>query len=103
MTSALAVMSVSSRAPTPAVVAESAGPDLLTAARLEALSSVQQAVWTTYLDTPNLERAVRLKNNASRGGVLEHIHMRDVTVGQMTDAIVSIDFTYEEGAKGAFR
>lgn len=54
------------------------------------------------MDSPSLERALRLKNNASRGGVLEHIYMRDVTVGQVADAIVSIDFTYEEGAKGAF-
>ncbi|CAN5276981.1 exopolygalacturonase PelB [soil metagenome] len=54
------------------------------------------------MDSPNLERALRLKNNASRGGVLEHIYMRDVTVGQVADSIVSIDFTYEEGAKGAF-
>ena len=54
------------------------------------------------MDSPNLERALRLKNNASRGGVLEHIYMRDVTVGQVADSILSIDFTYEEGAKGAF-
>ena len=54
------------------------------------------------MDSPNLERALRLKNNAARGGVLEHIYMRDVTVGQVADAVVSIDFSYEEGAKGAF-
>ena len=54
------------------------------------------------MDSPNLERALRLKNNASRGGVLEHIYMRDVTVGQVADSIVSIDFTYEEGARGSF-
>ena len=28
--------------------------------------------------------------------------MRDVTVGQVADAVLSIDFTYEEGAKGPF-
>ena len=54
------------------------------------------------MDSPQLERALRLKNNASRGGVLEHIYMRDVTIGQVSDSIVSVDFTYEEGAKGAF-
>ena len=54
------------------------------------------------MDSPNLDRALRLKNNAARGGVLEHIYMRDVTVGQVADAVISIDFTYEEGAKGAF-
>ena len=54
------------------------------------------------MDSPNLDRALRLKNNASRGGVLEHIYMRDVTVGEVADAVVSIDFTYEEGSKGLF-
>jgi hypothetical protein len=43
-----------------------------------------------------------LKNNAMRGGLLHDIYMRDVTVGQVSDSILSIDFTYEEGAKGSF-
>ena len=54
------------------------------------------------MDSPHLDRALRLKNNAVRGGVLEHIYMRDVTVGQVADAVLSIDFYYEEGAKGDF-
>jgi len=54
------------------------------------------------MDSPNLERALRFKNNAARGGVLEHIYMRDVTVGQVADAVLSIDFHYEEGARGSF-
>ncbi|HYN82864.1 MAG TPA: glycoside hydrolase family 28 protein [Gemmatimonadaceae bacterium] len=54
------------------------------------------------MDSPNLDRALRFKNNAARGGVIEHIYMRDVTVGQVADAVLSIDFYYEEGAKGEF-
>ena len=54
------------------------------------------------MDSPNLDRALRLKTNAMRGGVLEHIYMRDVTVGQVSDAILQVDFNYEEAAKGAF-
>jgi polygalacturonase len=54
------------------------------------------------MDSPHLDRALRLKNNAARGGLLEHIYMRDVTVGEVADSILSIDFNYEEGAKGAF-
>ncbi len=54
------------------------------------------------MDSPHLERALRLKNNAMRGGLLEHIYMRDVEVGQVTEAIISIDFYYEEGEKGSF-
>ena len=54
------------------------------------------------MDSPHLERALRLKTNAVRGGTLENIHMRNVRIGQVSDAIVSVDFTYEEGAAGTF-
>jgi polygalacturonase len=54
------------------------------------------------MDSPRLDRALRLKNNAARGGVLEHIYMRDCTVGQVANAVLSIDFNYEEGANGRF-
>jgi polygalacturonase len=54
------------------------------------------------MDSPRLDRALRLKNNAMRGGVLEHIYMRDVTIGQVADSVLSIDFYYEEGDKGSF-
>ena len=37
-----------------------------------------------------------------RGGTLEHIYMRDVTVGQLADAVLQVDFLYEEGATGGF-
>jgi polygalacturonase len=54
------------------------------------------------MDSPNLDRALRFKNNAARGGLLEHIYMRDVTVGRIADAVLSIDFYYEEGPRGAY-
>lgn len=54
------------------------------------------------MDSPHLERALRLKTNAVRGGRLENIHMRNVQIGQVSDSIVSVDFTYEEGAAGSF-
>jgi polygalacturonase len=54
------------------------------------------------MDSPRLDRALRLKNNAMRGGTLEHIYMRDVTVGQLADAVLQVDFLYEEGANGNF-
>ena len=54
------------------------------------------------MDSPQLDRALRLKNNAMRGGVLEHIYMRDVEVGQLADAVLQVDFLYEEGANGNF-
>jgi polygalacturonase len=54
------------------------------------------------MDSPHLDRALRLKSNAMRGGTLEHIYMRDVTVGQVADAVLHVDYLYEEGAKGNF-
>jgi polygalacturonase len=54
------------------------------------------------MDSPNLERALRFKNNAMRGGVLEHVYMRDVTIGQVSDAVLSVDLYYEEGRAGPF-
>ncbi len=54
------------------------------------------------MDSPNLNTAIRFKNNAARGGRLENIHVRDVTVGQVGHAAITIDYNYEEGARGAF-
>jgi hypothetical protein len=54
------------------------------------------------MNSVRLDRALRLKNNAARGGLLEHIYMRDVTIGQVAESVLAIDFLYEEGANGAF-
>jgi Endopolygalacturonase len=52
------------------------------------------------MDSPNLERVLRLKSNAVRGGVIEDIFMRNIKVGQVRDAVLQVDFVYEEGANG---
>ena len=54
------------------------------------------------MDSPNLERALRFKNNAMRGGLLEHVYMRNVTIGEVSDAVLSMDLYYEEGRSGPF-
>jgi polygalacturonase len=54
------------------------------------------------MDSPRLERALRFKNNAARGGVIERVAMRDVTIGELAEAVVAADFYYEEGRNGAF-
>lgn len=55
------------------------------------------------LDTQYREAAaIRIKNNAMRGGVIEHIYARNVEVAQAGLAGLSIDFHYEEGDKGKF-
>jgi polygalacturonase len=52
------------------------------------------------LDSADLWTALRVKNNASRGGKLENFYFKNITVGQVSRAVVEIDFNYEEGAKG---
>jgi polygalacturonase len=52
------------------------------------------------MDSPDLWTALRVKNNASRGGLLENFYFRDISIGQVSKSVVEIDFNYEEGAKG---
>ena len=54
------------------------------------------------MDSPNLDHALRVKNNASRGGLLENFYFKNITVGEVAHAVITIDFNYEEGAKGNF-
>jgi unsaturated rhamnogalacturonyl hydrolase len=53
------------------------------------------------MDSPNLERVLRIKSNARRGGVVENLFLRNITVGRVAEAILTVDFLYEEGANGA--
>jgi len=55
------------------------------------------------MDSPHLDRALRFKSNARRGGVVENIFMRNVEVGRVAEAILTIDFLYETGANGPHR
>ncbi len=52
------------------------------------------------MDSPNLDRVLRIKTNSTRGGFVENVYIRDIEVGQVADAIVRINFMYEEGDAG---
>jgi polygalacturonase len=54
------------------------------------------------MDSPDLWYAIRFKNNALRGGLLENFYYRDLDVGQVGRAAITCDFNYEEGANGPF-
>jgi polygalacturonase len=54
------------------------------------------------MDSPRLDIAIRFKNNAMRGGTLENIHVRDIAVGQVAKAVITIDYNYQEGANGPY-
>lgn len=53
------------------------------------------------MSSPDLERGLRIKTNAMRGGVVENVFVRDVTIGEVGNAI-DVDMLYEEGANGSF-
>lgn len=55
------------------------------------------------MDSPNLDRVLRFKSNAVRGGTVENVFVRNVKVGTVGDAVLQIDFLYEEGADGPQR
>lgn len=52
------------------------------------------------MDSPHLNQAMRFKTNAQRGGVIENIHFRNLTVGEVSGAVLQIDCLYEEGENG---
>ncbi|HEY3350081.1 MAG TPA: glycoside hydrolase family 28 protein [Thermoanaerobaculia bacterium] len=54
------------------------------------------------MSSPDLERGIRIKSNAMRGGTVENVFVRDVEIGEVRTA-VDVDLTYEEGAKGSFQ
>ena len=56
------------------------------------------------MDSPNLDRVLRLKTNTCRGGITENIYMRNVRVGQCREALMRINLEYEpnEPAKRGF-
>lgn len=58
-------------------------------------------VENVVMSSPDLERGLRLKTNAVRGGVIENVFVRDVQIGEVGSAI-DIDLLYEEGAAGNF-
>jgi polygalacturonase len=55
------------------------------------------------MSSPRLDHGLRFKNNAVRGGVLENIFCRDITIGEVRHAAITVDFNYEEGAKGDYK
>lgn len=54
------------------------------------------------LSSPHLDYGIRFKNNAMRGGHLEHFHFRRIAIGEVGQAAITIDFDYEEGERGPF-
>jgi len=52
------------------------------------------------MSSPELERAILIKTNNSRGGITEGVYVRNVIVGEVKDAILSINCSYHISAEG---
>lgn len=52
------------------------------------------------MDSPNLERVIRIKTNSLRGGVIENIYVRNVQVGRCKEAVLRINLNYEPNEVG---
>ena len=47
------------------------------------------------MDSPSLDRVLRIKTNSCRGGIIENINMRNITVGQCGEAVLKVNTDYE--------
>ena len=47
------------------------------------------------MDSPNLDRVVRIKTSNCRGGIIENIYVRNIEVGECREAVVRINLAYE--------
>ncbi|NUN70648.1 MAG: glycoside hydrolase family 28 protein [Bacteroidetes bacterium] len=54
------------------------------------------------MSSPHLDRALRFKTNSVRGGVIENFYARRITVGEVREAVILVDYHYEEGDAGRF-
>ncbi len=46
------------------------------------------------MDSPNLDRAIRIKTNSRRGGVTENVYVRNLEIGQVKECVLKINMFY---------
>ena len=46
------------------------------------------------MDSPELDRAIRIKSNSRRGGLVENVFVRNIKVGQVKESVLGIDLHY---------
>ncbi len=57
------------------------------------------------MNSPELDRAIRIKTNSHRGGITDGVFVRNIKVGQVKDAVVRINCSYDisgEGGEGQY-
>ena len=51
-------------------------------------------VLNCQMDSPNLDRAIRIKTNTLRGGFVDGLYVKNVQVGQVKEAVLKINTFY---------
>lgn len=51
-------------------------------------------VYNCFMDSPELDRAIRLKTNTRRGGTVDGLYVKNITVGQVKEAVLHITMNY---------
>lgn len=46
------------------------------------------------MDSPELDRAIRIKSNSRRGGLIENVFVRNIKVGEVKESVLGIDLHY---------
>jgi polygalacturonase len=46
------------------------------------------------MDSPHLDRAIRIKSNTLRGGIVEHVYVRNIEIKQVGEAVLKINMFY---------
>jgi unsaturated rhamnogalacturonyl hydrolase len=54
------------------------------------------------MSSPHLDRAIRIKTNSVRGGIVENLFVRNVWIGEVAESILRVNFEYEEGDASDF-
>ncbi|MDT0649539.1 glycoside hydrolase family 28 protein [Autumnicola edwardsiae] len=52
------------------------------------------------MSSPDLDRAIRIKTNSNRGGITDGVYVRNISVGQVNIAAVSINCSYHIDREG---
>jgi len=52
------------------------------------------------MDSPNLDRVVRLKTNPLRGGTIENLFVRNIRVGECKESVMRVELKYERVTEG---
>ena len=48
------------------------------------------------MDSPDLDRVIRIKTNTCRGGIIENLYARNIEVGQCGESVLKINLDYEQ-------